>query len=124
MKQNTAIAILTGAAFLVAITLLYVLLAPVDRSMLSRMGWMAFGSIAMLLVVAVLAPLIARRLRGTSAPRPLTPADIRFTIAILAILCPLIFWAGSAYGSLLIMLVPISFILRKQNKVTPHDTDL
>lgn len=124
MKQNTALSILTGAAFLVALSLLYVLLAPLGRSMHSPVGWMAFGSIAMLLVVAVFAPMMAHRRRGASAPTPLTPADIRFTIALLVVVCPLVFWAGGAYGSLVILLVPIAFLVRQYIKVAPHDTNL
>ncbi len=124
MKQNTVLSILTGAVFLITLSLLYLLLAPLGRSIHSPVWWMAFGSIAVLLVVGVFAPMLARRLRGASAPTPLTSADIRFTIALIAVVCPLAFWARGAYGSLVILLVPIAFLIRQQIKVAPHDTNL
>jgi hypothetical protein len=53
-----------------------------------------------------------------------TLSDSRFAIALTAILCPVVFfavWMFSAYGTLVIMLVPIAFMIREQrrNKAVP-----
>jgi hypothetical protein len=53
-----------------------------------------------------------------------TISDSRFATVLTAILCPLTFfavWMFSAYGTLVIMLVPIAFMIRDQrrNKAVP-----
>ena len=45
-------------------------------------------------------------------------ADTRFAVAVAAVLCPLTFfavWEWGAFGSLLILLVPIAFIFRRRS---------
>jgi hypothetical protein len=46
-----------------------------------------------------------------------TMSDTRFATVLTVILCPLAFfavWMFSAYGTLVIMLVPIAFMIRDQ----------
>jgi hypothetical protein len=115
MRQNTVIHILLGVAVLPAIALFYLLLAPPDQSGLSSSQWVLFAGFAIALMLAAFAPSVLRRLRGLPSPQPLSPSDIRFTIAVATILCTLAFFAVLAFGpfgSLVIMLVPISFHLR------------
>ena len=53
-----------------------------------------------------------------------TMSDSRFATVLIVVLCPLVFfavWMFSAYGTLVIMLVPIAFMIRDQrrNKAVP-----
>jgi hypothetical protein len=116
MKQNTVIHLLLGAAVLPAIGLLYLLLAHHGQAGLSPSGWALFAALSLMLILAAFAPSLVRRLRGLPAPQPLSPSDVRFSIALVAVLCPLTFfavWAFGPFGSFVIMLVPIAFIVRQ-----------
>jgi hypothetical protein len=114
MKQYPAIHILLGGVFVLAITLFYLLLAPSDRSGLYPWQWVLFAAFTAALMLAVFGPSVMRRRRGLP-PQPLPPSDIRFSLAVAAVLCPLAFFAivvWGPFGSLVIMLAPIAFIFR------------
>ena len=117
MKQNTVIHILLGVAILPAIACLYLILARPGRPMLSPSGWIWFGSAALALILAAFGPSLLRRMRGLPPPQPLSPSDIRFSMVLVVVLCPLTFfavWTCGPFGSLAIMLAPIALILRAQ----------
>jgi hypothetical protein len=114
MKQNTVIHILLGAAVLPAIASLYLLLARPGQPALSPSHWILFGGVAFTLVLAAFLPSVVRRLRGLP-PQPISAPDVRFSIALAAVVCPLAFfavWTFGPFGSFVIMLVPIAFFLR------------
>jgi hypothetical protein len=53
-------------------------------------------------------------------------AEIRFAIAVIAGLCPLAFfavWEWGAFGTLVIMLVPIAFMLRYPRRSLQNTND-
>jgi hypothetical protein len=129
MKQNTVFHILLGVAVLLAIALVYLGLATSDQSGLSSSQWVLFAAVALAGMLATFAPSVLRRLRGLPPPQPMPPSVIRFSIAVVAILCPLTcfaVWEWPAFGSLVIILVPIAFILRfhgrSQRETNDRDT--
>lgn len=116
--MNKVIHILFGAAVLLALSLIYFLLLPHGQATLSPSQWLLFGEGALPLVLAAFLPSIVRRFRGLPPPQ-VSPSDLRFTIVLIAILCPLIFLFGTLFGQfgfLLIIVVPIAFAIRAQRR--------
>ena len=51
-------------------------------------------------------------------------ADTRFAIAVIAVLCPVTFfavWEWGAFGTLAIVLVPFAFIIRQHSLQNAND---
>jgi hypothetical protein len=74
-----------------------------------------FAAFAFALTLAAFAPTVLRRVRGLPPPPPLSPSDIRFSIAVALAVSALAFFAvrtQGPFGSFVIMLVPIAFIFR------------
>jgi hypothetical protein len=118
MKPNTVIHTLLGTAVLTAVVLLYVLLARPSQPALSPQHWLLFGGGSLALVLAAFLPTVVRRLRGFP-PEPVSAADVRFSIALAAAVCPLVFfavWGFGPFGSFLILLVPLASILRSSRR--------
>jgi hypothetical protein len=115
--QNTILTILLGVAVLLAIGLFY--LGFSDQSGLSASQWAWFAAFTLTLPLVVFAPIVLGQWRGTPPAPPLSQPDIRFYIAVVAVLCPLAFfavWEWGAYGTFVIMLVPMAFILRSPRR--------
>lgn len=111
--QNTVIHGFLGAAVLLALLLLYVLLAYHNQLMLPPAGWILFGGIAVALVSAAFLPSLTRRWRGLPPPQPLSPADIKLAMMVTLAGCALAFfgvfsemWWLMAFA---IMLAPLFF---------------
>jgi hypothetical protein len=112
--MNKFIHILLGAAVLLAFPLIYLVLLRPGQSTLSPSQWLLFGGATLALALTAFLPSIMRRLRG-SPPQAVVTSDLRFMFALVAVLCPLAFfavWIFGAFGSLVIILVPIAFALR------------
>jgi len=119
--MNKVIHILLGAAVVLAFPLIYLLLLPPGQPTLSPSQWLVFGGVALALVFGAFLPGIVRRVRGLP-PEPVSASDLRFVIAVAAILCPLTFfavWTFGAFGSLVIMLGPIAFAIRYPRRSHP-----
>jgi hypothetical protein len=114
MKQNTVIHILLGVAVLPAVALLYVVLARHGQSGLSASGWLLFAALCLFLIVAAFAPSFVRRWRGSPAPEPLSPSDIRVCILVTVVGCALAFFGvfSGMWWMVVsaIMLPPLSFM--------------
>jgi hypothetical protein len=123
MNHNKIIHILLGAAVLIALPLIYLgLLGPGQRT-LSPSQWLLFGGVAFALVLGAFLPSIVRRVRGLP-PEPVSASDLRFVIALIVVLCPLAFfavWTFGAFGSLVIMLAPIAFMIRYSRRSQPSN---
>jgi hypothetical protein len=122
-KQSTVIYTLVGGAVLSAIALFGLLVF--HQSGISPLQWGLFALYALVLMLAAFAPSVVRRWQGLPPPQPLSPADIRFSLAVTAILCPLAFfavWEWGAFGTLVIMLAPIAFMLRSPRR-NPQNTN-
>ncbi len=116
MKANTVIHLLLGVAVLTAMGLLYSILIHPGQPGLSPWRWALFAALPLIFILVTFAPSLVRRWRGLPAPQPPTPSDVRFFIALVVVLCPVAFfavWAYGPFGSFVIMLVPIAFILRQ-----------
>jgi hypothetical protein len=118
--QNTVIHGLLGVTVLLAIVLLYLVLAHHGQPVLPPSRWILFGGVALALVLAAFLPSLVRRWRGLPPPQPLSPADIRLVIMVTLAGCALAFfgvffdvWWLMAFG---IMLPPLSFIWRNTPK--------
>jgi hypothetical protein len=118
--QNTTIHVLLAAAVLLAMVLLYWILAQDGQPMLTPAGWLVFGGAALTLVLAAFLPSLVRRWKGLPAPQPLSSSEIRICIAVAGVGC--IFavvgvffeiWWLMALG---IMLAPLSFMFRSDTK--------
>jgi hypothetical protein len=125
MNYNKLTYVLLGAAALLAFSLLYLVLLRSGHAMLSPSQWLLFGGLALPVVLAAIIPIVIRRVRRSrDLPREhISASDLRFTIALIAVLCPLTFfavWMFPVYGSLLIMLVPIAFIIRGSRRSQPN----
>ena len=125
MNYNKVIYILLGAAVLLAFPLIYLLLIRPGQTTLSPSQWLLLGCVALALVLAAFLPTVVRRLRGLP-PHQISPSDIRFFIAVTAVLCPLAFfavWALGPFGSFVIMLVPLAFAFRfpSRGQAVPSD---
>jgi predicted metal-binding membrane protein len=117
--QNTVIHGLLGATVLLAILLLYLVLAHHGQPVLPPSRWILFGSIALALVLAAFLPSLVRRWRGLP-PQPLPPADISLAVMATLVGCALVLfgvffemWWLMAFA---IMLPPLSFIWRNAPK--------
>lgn len=118
--QNTVIHGLLAAAVLLAVLLLYLVLAHHGQAALPPSGWILFGGIALALVLAAFLPSLVRWWRGLPPPPSLSPADIRWAILVTLAGCTLAFfgvffemWWLMAFA---IMLPPLSFIRRSAQK--------
>ena len=125
MNYNKVIYVLLGAAVLLAFPLIYLGLHRSGQAMLSPSQWLLFGGLALPVVLAALLPIIIHRVRRTRGlpPEHLSASDLRFTIALIAVLCPLTFfavWMFPVFGSLVIMVVPIAFVIRAQHRSQPN----
>ena len=124
MNYNKVIYVLLGAAVLLAFPLLYLVLRPPGEPPLTASQWLLFGGLALPVVFSALIPIVSirvRRARGLP-PEQLSAADFRFFISLIAVLCPLAFfaaWMFGAFGSLVIMLAPIACINRFQHRGKP-----
>ena len=115
LTQYTIIHGLLGLVVLVTIGLFYALLVPHGQSSLSPLTWTVFIAAALALGLVAFAPSLLRRWRGLAPPPPMSAADIKFSIVLVAVLCPIAFWAvwlGGAYGSMAMILVPLAFLFR------------
>jgi hypothetical protein len=116
--QNTVIHGLLGAAVLIAVVLLYLILSPTPNGqlMLSPSGWIVFGGAALALVLAAFLPSLVRRWRGLPPPQVLSPSDIRFCIMVVVVGCALAFVGALSemwwLAVLPIMLAPLSIVFR------------
>lgn len=118
--QNTVIHGLLAVAVLLALLLLYLVLAHHGQPALPPSGWILFVGIALVLALAAFLPSLLRRWRGLPPPPPLSPADIRLTIMVTLAGCALAFfgvffemWWLMAFA---IMLPPLSFLRRSTQK--------
>lgn len=119
--MNKPIHILLGVAVALAFPFIYLLLLRPGQPTLSPWQWLLFGGVALALALAAFLPSILRRFHGLP-PHPVSPSDLRFTVALLAVLCPLAFfavWMFGAFGSFVIMLVPIAFMIRAPRRSQP-----
>ena len=114
--QNTIIHGLLGAAVLLAVVLLYMVLAHDGQPNLSPSGWGLLGGAALTLALATFLPSLVRRWRGLPPPPPLSPSDISFGIMVSVVGCNLAvigvfseMWWLMALG---IGLAPLSFMFR------------
>ena len=114
--QNTIIHGLLGAAVLLAVVLLYMVLAHDGQPNLSPSGWGLLGGAALTLALATFLPSLVRRWRGLPPPPPLSPSDISFAIMVTVVGCALAvigvfseMWWLMALG---IWLAPLSFMFR------------
>jgi hypothetical protein len=127
MNYNKVIYFLLGAAVLVAFPLIYLGLLRSGQTMLSPSQWRLFGGLALPVVVfAAILPIIIHRVRRARGlpPEHVSASDLRFTIALIAVLCPLTFfavWIFPVFGSLVIMVVPFAFIIRAQLRRQPNN---
>ena len=113
--------ILLLAAVLLVFPLLYLLLLRTGHPILSPSQWLLFAGVALAVALAAFLPGMVGRSRGLS-PQPISPSDIRFSIVVAIVLCPLAFFAVLAFGpfgSFVIMLVPIAFIVRSAGRKRP-----
>ena len=82
-----------------------------------------FGAVA-LVVLAALMPIIIDRVRRARAlPPAQSAAELRFTITLIAIVCPLTFVLGfffPMFGSLAILLVPVAYAIRAHHRGHPN----
>jgi hypothetical protein len=125
MNYNKVIYILLGAAALLAFPLIYLGLHGRGQPPLSPSQWLLFGGLAFPVVLAAILPIIIHRVRRARGlpPEHVSASDLRFTIALMAVLCPLTFfavWMFGAFGSLLIMVVPFAFMIRAQRRSRPN----
>jgi hypothetical protein len=118
--QNIVIYGFPGAAVLLAILLLYLVLAHQGQMTLPPARWILFGGLALALVLASFLPSLVRRWRGLPPSQPLWPTDISLVITVTLAGCALAFlgvffemWWLMAFG---IMLPPLSFIWRNAQK--------
>ena len=114
--QYTIIHVLLGLTVLLAIALLYMLLAPHSLSGLSPLALAVFLAAALALVLATFGPSLLRH-RRSAPPPPMSPADIRFSI-LVALGGIAIVVIGSSFGMswmamLGIMFGPLCFIFRR-----------
>jgi hypothetical protein len=119
--NNKIIHLLLGAAVLLAFPLIYLALLRPGHATLSPSQWLLFASLAVALVLGAFLPSFVRRVRGLPQ-HPVSSSDLRFTIALSLVLCPLAFfavWMFGAYGSLVIMLAPIAFAFRNPRLSQP-----
>jgi hypothetical protein len=119
--QNTVIHGLLGVTVLLAILLLYLVLARHGQPGLPPSRWILFGSIALALVLAAFLPSLVRWWRGLP-PQPLLPADISLAVMATLVGCALVLfgvffemWWLMAFA---IMLPPLFFICRNPPKAT------
>ena len=125
MNYTKVFYILVGAAVLLAFPLIYLVLLPPGQATLSPSRWLLFGSLSLAVLLAAIMPIIIYRVRQTRGlpPEHVSASDLRFTIALMAVLCPLTFfavWMFGAFGSLLIMVVPFAFMIRAQRRSQPN----
>ena len=125
MNYKKVIYIFLGAAALLAVPLIYLLLHGRGQPPLSPSRWLFFGSVAFPMALAAILPTIflgVRRARGLP-PQHLSASDLRFTIILISVLCPLTFFAVSmfpAFGFLIIIVAPFAFIIRGQLRGQPN----
>jgi hypothetical protein len=115
--QNTIIHALLGAAVLLAIALLYLLLVHnAQANNLSPVEWTVFGGAALALGLAAFVPSLLRRSRGLPAAPLLSRSDIGFCIMVALVGCVLavvgVFSEMWWLMTLGIMLAPMSFMFR------------
>jgi hypothetical protein len=114
--------VLAGAAALLAIALLFLLLRHGQQG-LSPREWGILGGAALALSAAAFVPSLVGRLRDRPPPRPLSPADRNRLVVVTIIGCALAsFGAYSGIWwlmSLGIMLAPLSFLPRKERGPEP-----
>jgi hypothetical protein len=125
MNYNKVIYILLGAGVLLAFPLIYLGLLHPGQATLSPSQWLWFGGLALPVVLAAVLPMIIHRVRRARGlpPEQVSASDLRFTIALIAVLCPLAFFAVlmfGAFGSLVIMLAPMAFIIRSHRRSQPN----
>jgi hypothetical protein len=112
--MNKLIHIFLVAGVLATLALLYFILAPDGKLTLSLLQWSLLGGLAVALGLGAFLPSLLRRQQGLPQ-ESLSPSDLRFALAVAAVLCPLAFlavWAFGPFGSFVIMLAPIAFILQ------------
>ncbi len=125
MNSKKVIYFLLSAAALLAFPLIYLLMNGRGQPPLSPSRWLLFGTLAFPVVLAAILPMLifrVRRARGLP-PLQLSASDLRFTILLIAVLCPLTFLVVSlfpGFGSLVILLVPFAFIIRGQLRGQPN----
>ena len=125
MNYTKVFYILVGAAVLLAFPLIYLVLLPPGQATLPPSRWLLFGGLALAVVLAAIMPIIIYRVRQTRGlpPEHVSASDLRFTIALMTVLCPLTFfavWMFPVFGSLVIMVVPVAFAIRAQRRRQPH----
>ena len=125
MNYNKVIYIIIGAAALLALPLIYLVLSPLGQTTLSPSQWLVFGGLALPVVLAALIPMIVHRVRQARGlpPEHVSAADLRFMIIVIAILCPLAAFAAmtfGAFGALVMMLAPVATIIRSQRGSQPN----
>jgi hypothetical protein len=125
MNYNKVIYVLLGTAVLLAFPLIYLGLHGRGQPPLSPSQWLLFGGLALPVVLVAILPIINHRVRRARGlpPEHVSASDLRFTITLIAVLCPLAFFAVltfGAFGSLVIMLAPIAFIIRSHRRGQPN----
>jgi hypothetical protein len=125
MNYNKVIYGFLGAAVLLAFALLYLVLLRSSQAVLSPSRWLLFVGCALPVVAAAILPFVVHRVRRARGlpPEHVSASDLRFTLILSAVLCPLTFFAVTmfgAFGTLAIMLAPIAFIIRSQRRTEPN----
>jgi len=125
MNYNKVIYILLGAGVLLAFPLLYLILFPPGQTTPSPSRWLLFGGLALPVALAGILPIIIHRVRRARGlpPEHVSASDLRFTLILMAVLCPLVCFAEftfGAYGSLLMMVIPAAFAIRAQRRGQPN----
>lgn len=114
--MSKAIHILLGVAVLLALPLIYLVLLRPGQPMFPPSQWLVFAGAALALLLAAFLPGVVRRVRGMP-PQAVSPSDLRFGLAVAAVLCPLAFlavWVMGPFGAFIIVLAPVALIIRSR----------
>jgi len=124
MNYNKVIYILLGAGVLLAFPLIYLVLFPPGQTTPSPSQWLWFAGLALPVALTGILPVIIHRVRrARGLPHQVSASDLRFTLILIAVLCPLVCVAEftfGAYGSLLMMVIPAAFAIRAQRRGQPN----
>ena len=128
MNYIKVIYILLGAAVLIAFPLIYLLLLPRGQTTPSPSQWLLFCGLALPVLLTAILPMIFHRVRKARGlpTEHVSASDLRFCLILLAVLCPLAFFAVLAFGplgSIVIGFVPFAFAFRapRRSQPTPND---
>ena len=94
----------------------YVCSTAVGRIVIVPWGWVFIGCVSVVLFLVAFGPTLIRRYRGMPRVDPMSTADIRFTLLLIAVLVPLtilLIPLSTVYSAGIIMSVPFAFQARQ-----------